>query len=80
MWNGARFKVGNEIILFLILKLYVRKRPHLDHFLDEVSELFEVVVFTASHRAYADKLLDILDPDGRLFQYVLVIYFLLTLL
>jgi CTD small phosphatase-like protein 2 len=28
-----------------------------------------VVVFTASHRAYADVVLDILDPDHELIQY-----------
>ena len=33
---------------------YVRIRPYLSEFLKEVSELFEVVVFTASEKSYAD--------------------------
>ena len=33
---------------------YVRIRPYLSEFLKEISELFEVVVFTASEKSYAD--------------------------
>jgi RNA polymerase II subunit A small phosphatase-like protein len=44
-------------------KVYVRKRPGVDHFLTEVGKKFEVVVFTASLSKYADPLLDVLDPN-----------------
>ncbi|XP_057750491.1 uncharacterized protein LOC130968974 [Arachis stenosperma] len=46
--------------------VYVRKRPNLCTFLERVSEMFEVVIFTASQSIYAKQLLDILDPEGRL--------------
>ncbi|KAK6133567.1 hypothetical protein DH2020_032696 [Rehmannia glutinosa] len=46
--------------------VYVKQRPHLQTFLKRVSEMFEIVVFTASQSIYAKQLLDILDPEGKL--------------
>lgn len=40
----------------------VRTRPYLHEFLSRAAELFEVVIFTASQRAYAERLLDVIDP------------------
>ena len=31
-----------------------------------MSQLFEIVVFTASQKLYADKVLDSIDPKGRI--------------
>ncbi|CAI4615841.1 AIS_collapsed_G0035370.mRNA.1.CDS.1 [Saccharomyces cerevisiae] len=44
--------------------VYVIKRPGVDEFLNRVSQLYEVVVFTASVSRYANPLLDTLDPNG----------------
>ena len=52
--------------------MYVRRRPFLDKllaFLRENSGAFEVTIFTASVKAYADKLLDVLDPYAEVFTH-----------
>lgn len=46
--------------------VHVKKRPHLQTFLERVAQIFEIVVFTASQSIYAKQLLDILDPEGKL--------------
>lgn len=46
--------------------VYVAFRPHVQEFIDFVSARFEVAVFTASHKLYADPIIDALDPAGKL--------------
>ena len=40
------------------------QRPGLSHFLQQVSTMFEVVVFTAGLQEYASPIIDRLDPQG----------------
>lgn len=47
----------------------MRKRPHLEYFLKEISPLFEVIIFTASQQVYADRLLTIIDPERKHFNH-----------
>lgn len=46
------------------LKVHVRTRPYMAEFLDQVSQWFEIVVFTASDAPRSGPLLDIIDPAG----------------
>ena len=43
--------------------VHVGKRPYLDEFLQHCSTLFEVVIFTASLKHYANAVIDRLDPN-----------------
>ncbi|RLN91312.1 hypothetical protein BBJ28_00013269 [Nothophytophthora sp. Chile5] len=58
VFNGVEYTVN------------VKKRPHMEYFLKRVSKLFEIVVFTASHKVYAEKLMNMLDPHRNLIKYV----------
>ena len=44
-------------------------RPYALECLRQASEYYQVVVFTASHAAYADVVLDYLDPNKELIEY-----------
>jgi len=50
-------------------KVYMKMRPGMVQFLEAAAEQFEVVVFTASQQCYADKLLNLVDPDRRLIHH-----------
>ena len=43
-------------------QVHVRLRPHLFTFLSKIQGKFEVIVFTASQKVYANELLNLIDP------------------
>lgn len=43
-------------------------RPYCKEILEEMSQMYQIVIFTASHQAYADAVLDKLDPQRRLIK------------
>ncbi|KAH3756118.1 nuclear lim interactor-interacting protein [Pelomyxa schiedti] len=49
--------------------IYGIQRPHLEEFLIVVAAFYEVVVFTASQRDYANLILDTIDPQGAYFSH-----------
>ncbi|XP_066527075.1 carboxy-terminal domain RNA polymerase II polypeptide A small phosphatase 2 [Hoplias malabaricus] len=61
--NNADFIVPVEIE-GTTHQVYVLKRPHVDHFLQRMGEMFECVLFTASLAKYADPVTDLLDKCG----------------
>ena len=44
-------------------------RPYLKHFLDEVSKYFDLAIFTAAMKNYADTIIDFIDPKNEYFQF-----------
>jgi len=49
--------------------VYVKTRPYLRDFLERMCENFEIIIFTASKKVYADKLISIIDPNKKLVRH-----------
>ena len=52
-----------------ILEISVNIRPYALTFLRKMAEIFEIVIFTASVKSYADAILDEIDPEGTLITH-----------
>ncbi|XP_049575193.1 CTD small phosphatase-like protein 3 [Syngnathus scovelli] len=50
-------------------KVYVILRPYVKEFLQSVAKAYELFVYTCAKREYAEKILDILDPQRKLFRH-----------
>ena len=44
-------------------------RPYLDQFLNEMSSYYDIIIFTASLKEYADIILDHIDPDSKIIKH-----------
>ena len=58
----AKLKDGSQF--------YVTKRPHVDEFLERMSKLYEIVIYTAGEKEYSIAVIDELDPE-RYITYIL---------
>lgn len=50
-------------------KAWINLRPYLKECLEQASQDFEVIIFTASHQLYADSVINYLDPENKYFHH-----------
>ena len=72
---SARFKsrmppgfVTSFVVDFQDQPIHVRIRPYLQDCLERLSQLYEIIVFTAGVQEYADKILDQIDPEKKIIK------------
>ena len=53
----------------VVMPVGVNIRPYVKECLEEANKNFEVIVFTASQKCYADVVLNLLDPTGKLIHH-----------
>lgn len=44
-------------------------RPHWKESIDKIKDIYNIVIFTASHQSYSDAVLNYLDPENKYFNY-----------
>ncbi|CAI2375341.1 unnamed protein product [Moneuplotes crassus] len=60
-----KFKFSSEGLEYLPVNI----RPFIRECLLELKQYYQIIVFTASKKEYADTILDHIDPDGELIEY-----------
>ena len=64
--HSKTFSYSDENYIYYIDVFF---RPHLKNFLKEVSKYFDLAIFTAAMKGYADIILDYIDPKNEFFQF-----------
>ena len=49
-------------------EISVRKRPYMEESLETLAQYYEIIVFTAGEKEYADYILDQIDPQKKIFK------------
>ncbi len=70
--NISNYKKEENIISITlpskkIAKIGVNIRPHWKEAIEKISKLYTIAIYTASHKSYADAVLDFLDPENKYF-------------
>lgn len=50
-------------------EVFVKTRPYFKEFLQQMASIYEIIIFTASKKVYADKLISIIDPEKKLVRH-----------
>ncbi|CAD8135120.1 unnamed protein product [Paramecium octaurelia] len=62
--NGYDFLI-DIIVQSQLFKVFVTLRPGVENFIENLSEYYEIIMWTASLKEYADPVMNIIDPQRR---------------
>ncbi|CAD8046875.1 unnamed protein product [Paramecium sonneborni] len=67
--NPAEYKTIIKVPNEPEIEICFNIRPHCQQMLKVLSQFYELILFTASYKEYADKILEYIDPKQTLFSY-----------
>ena len=71
--DKIEYKESHKIKVILPCKkevtIGINIRPHWKESLDKIKDIYNIVIFTASHQSYSDAVLNYLDPEDKYFHY-----------
>ncbi|KAF9947112.1 Carboxy-terminal domain (CTD) phosphatase, partial [Modicella reniformis] len=71
-WVKAQDEMPKDIRMFPLpdspTPYYIKLRPHLETFLQKVTSLYELHIYTMGTRNYASAVANVIDPDGKFFS------------
>ena len=72
-FENKEFNNTNKVKVLLPNKkeilIGINIRPYWKECLDRIKNIYNIIIFTASHKAYSDAVLNYLDPDNKYFKY-----------
>ena len=71
--NDVKFENSHKINVILPCNkevvIGINIRPHLNELFNKIKDIYNIVIFTASHRSYSDAVLNYIDPEDQYFHY-----------
>lgn len=61
------FELNEDVFNGRTCSYYIKQRPGLEKFLDDMSKLYELHIYTMGTRSYAENVAKIIDPKGKIF-------------
>ena len=71
--NDVKFENTHKINVILPCNkevvIGINIRPHLNELFNKIKDIYNIVIFTASHKSYSDAVLNYIDPEDQYFHY-----------
>lgn len=67
--KASDIKIAIHITKNSIVEISINIRPYALTFLEEMSKIFEVVIFSSSQQSYANAILNVMDPDNKFITF-----------
>ena len=67
--QASDLKIAIHLTKNSIIEISVNIRPYALSFLEEMSKIYEIVIFSSSHQSYANAILNVMDTNNKFITY-----------